>query len=73
MSTLPILRFVIAGQLRRNYVLSPQGKALLDVPGGNLLYAAAGMAVWESGIGLIGRVGEDYPQEWLMQLPRTRF
>lgn len=64
------MRFVVAGQLRRNYVLSPQGKAALDVPGGNLLYAAVGMAVWENGIGMIGRVGEDYPQEWLMQLAR---
>lgn len=73
MSTVPILRFVIAGQLRRNYILSPQGKAALDVPGGNLLYAAAGMAIWETGIGLISRVGEDYPQQWLAQLSQLGF
>ena len=70
MSTLPLLRFVIAGQLRRNYAILPSGKSLLDVPGGSLLYAAAGMAIWESGVGLIGRVGEDFPQEWLEGIAR---
>ena len=68
MSTAPELRFIIAGQLRRNYILTPQGNAALDTPGGSLLYAAAGLAIWESGIGLISRVGETYPQEWLDQL-----
>ena len=37
----------------------------MDVPGGNLLYAACGLGVWESGVGLLARVGEDYPREWL--------
>src|SRR5512138_434300 len=68
MNTLPLLRFVIVGRLRRNYVITPQGKALLDIPGGGLLYAAAGMGVWETGIGLIARAGEDFPQEWLAAL-----
>jgi len=57
--------FVVAGQLRRDFLLPPSGRPLLDVPGGNLLYAAAGMAVWETNIGLLARVGEDYPSEWL--------
>jgi sugar/nucleoside kinase (ribokinase family) len=68
MNTLPLLRFIIAGKMQRNHIVTPQGKALLDVPGGGLLYAAAGMAVWEAGIGLIGRAGEDFPQEWLAAL-----
>lgn len=67
MSILPLLRFLIAGQLRRYYTLLPNGKSLLDVPGGGLLYAAAGLGIWASGIGLIGRVGEDYPQEWVQR------
>ncbi len=57
--------FVIAGRLRREYLLPPQGQPLLDSPGGNLLYAAGGLAVWENDVGLLGRVGEDYPQQWL--------
>ncbi len=73
MGTLPLLRFILSGKLNRNYVITPQGKALNDVPGGGLLYAAAGMAIWETGIGLIGRAGEDYPAEWLSQFARRGF
>jgi hypothetical protein len=58
--------FVIAGRLRRDYLLPPEGRPLLDVPGGNLLYAAAGLGVWDSNLGLLARVGEDYPHEWLL-------
>ncbi len=60
-------RFLIAGQLTRDYVILPSEETLLDVPGGNALYAAVGVAVWEPkpAPALIARVGEDYPQEWL--------
>lgn len=57
--------FLIFGQLTREYLLPPTGNPRLDMPGGNLLYAAAGLRVWESSIGLVGRVGADYPREWL--------
>jgi sugar/nucleoside kinase (ribokinase family) len=57
-------RFVVAGLMRREYLLPPVGRPLLDAPGGNLLYAAGGLRVWESEIGLLGRVGEDYPIQW---------
>jgi sugar/nucleoside kinase (ribokinase family) len=57
--------YILAGQLHRDYLLSEKGPSRLDIPGGNLLYAAAGLGVWESGIGLLARVGEDYPHDWL--------
>jgi sugar/nucleoside kinase (ribokinase family) len=61
------LSTLFAGQLRRNYYISPAGRVYLDVPGGNALYAAVGYAVWEpdAAAGLVARVGEDYPQGWL--------
>lgn len=62
--------FVIAGRLTREYILPPSGQPLLDAPGGSLLYAAGGLAAWQSGIGLLARVGEDYPRPWLRQLER---
>jgi ribokinase len=58
-------QFLIFGKLTREYLLSATGPARLDTPGGSLLYAAAGLRVWESEIGLVGRVGSDYPREWL--------
>jgi sugar/nucleoside kinase (ribokinase family) len=57
--------FILAGHLHRDYLLSEQSRPQLDIPGGNLLYAAAGLGVWESRVGLLGRVGEDYPHDWL--------
>jgi len=65
MATPPILRYLIVGNLQRDYIITPKGNTLLDVPGGSLLYASAGLAVWEPGIGLVGRAGEDYPHDWL--------
>ncbi len=58
-------RFVLAGKLAREYLLPPSGPARLDSPGGNLLYAAGGLAIWGEQPGLIARVGEDYPRAWL--------
>lgn len=60
-------RYFIAGQLTRDFVILPSGQALVDVPGGNALYSAVGVAVWEANPlpGIVARVGEDYPQEWL--------
>lgn len=57
--------FLIFGKLTREYLLPPTGPVRLDAPGGSLLYAAAGLRVWEARIGLVGRVGNDYPREWL--------
>jgi sugar/nucleoside kinase (ribokinase family) len=65
--------YVISGQLRREYLLPPEGRPLLDVPGGNVLYAAAGARIWSDKIGLLSRIGEDYPQEWLKQFTKRGF
>jgi sugar/nucleoside kinase (ribokinase family) len=58
-------QFLVFGQLTREYLLPAVGHPRLDVAGGSLLYAAAGLRVWESEVGLVGRVGNDYPRDWL--------
>ncbi|MGE5123219.1 MAG: carbohydrate kinase family protein [Acidobacteriaceae bacterium] len=69
------LRYIIAGQLKRDFGLIPGGKAVVDVPGGNVIYAAAGLGVWEPPalVGLLARVGEDYPREWLAKFSQYGF
>jgi hypothetical protein len=54
-------RYLIAGQLRRDYLILPSNQVLMDVPGGNLLYAAVGVAVWEPDPppAVVARVGDD--------------
>ena len=59
------IQFVVIGKLTREFLLPASGQPRLDVAGGSLLYAAAGLGVWESGVGLVGRVGNDYPRAWL--------
>lgn len=65
-------RYLFAGQLTREYTVFPDGTCRLDSPGGNALYAAVGLAVWEPEPppGIIARVGEDYPREWLADFQR---
>jgi sugar/nucleoside kinase (ribokinase family) len=65
--------YLIAGQLKRETILTPSGKAWIDIPGGNLLYAAAGFGLWDQNLGLVSRVGEDYPYEWLDRFEKTGF
>jgi sugar/nucleoside kinase (ribokinase family) len=65
--------FVIVGKLNREYILPHLGPPLLDSPGGSLLYAAGGMAVWNTNAGLIGRVDEGYPGKWLRELEERGF
>lgn len=64
------LSFILVGQITRDYLLPPLGKPLLDSPGGNLLYAAGGLGVWETHMGLVSRVGENYPRQWLKDLQK---
>jgi len=66
--------FVIAGKLNREYILPIFGQPLLDSPGGSLLYAAGGLSVWgDTNAGLLGRVNEDYPRQWLRHLEARGF
>jgi sugar/nucleoside kinase (ribokinase family) len=65
--------FVVAGRLTREYLLPPQGSPLLDSAGGNLLYTAGGLAVWDKHIGLIARINQDYPKQWLESFEKRGF
>lgn len=60
--------YVIAGKFKREYLLPPVGEPLLDSPGGNVLYAAGGLAVWDRQMGLLSKIGEDTPRHWLRTL-----
>ncbi|MFQ5616524.1 MAG: carbohydrate kinase family protein [Anaerolineales bacterium] len=64
---------LIFGRLQRMYLLPPNKRPQLDVPGGNLLYAGGGLALWDKGIGLVARVGEDYPRVWIDQYKQRGF
>jgi sugar/nucleoside kinase (ribokinase family) len=67
------VHFIIIGKLTREFILPASGQPRFDVAGGSLLYAAGGLGVWETGIGLIGRVGDDYPRAWLNEVKQRGF
>ena len=61
--------YIFAGTLARDYFITAEGKPVIDILGGSLPYAAVGFKLWErSTPGIIGRVGEDFPQHWLKDL-----
>lgn len=68
-----LIRFVIAGRLNRDYILPISGPAQIDVLGGNLPYAAMGLHLWGGTAGLLGRISQDYPQEWFERLQSLGF
>ncbi|MAT43198.1 MAG: hypothetical protein CL609_12720 [Anaerolineaceae bacterium] len=69
----PFLRFVIAGNLFRDFLVYSNNKTALDIPGGGVLYTAAGLSLWDEHIGLISYVNEDYPDEWIQDFNKRGF
>jgi hypothetical protein len=60
--------YIILGQLKREFLITPNRKVVNDQPGGCLLYTAEGTSLWlkpDEKVGLVARVGEDYPRSWL--------
>ncbi|MEA4811522.1 MAG: carbohydrate kinase family protein [Anaerolineaceae bacterium] len=57
------LQAVLVGRLTRDYLLPYNGPAKLDILGGNLAYAAAGLLLWGGNAGLASRVSSAFPLE----------
>lgn len=72
-SSTPILRYIVAGKFSRDYLILPNGKTLIDIKGGSAFYSAAGLGLWDNGIGLLGIVNEEYPLEWLQDAENRGF
>jgi len=65
------LKYLVLGQLNREFLITPDQKVHPDQLGGNLLYAAEGVGLWldeNEKLGLVARVGEDFPREWLERI-----
>lgn len=59
---------ILLGRLQRDTIITSDGKARIDQPGGNLLYAAAACRLWGNNPGLIARVGSDFPAGWIHEM-----
>ena len=62
------VRYLIIGGLREDYCITHDGRARSGVLGGNAVYAATGAALWSDSVGILGRVGSNFPLSWLEQI-----
>jgi len=60
---------VIAGNLTIDDTVLPDGRTAMGAIGGDVLYTGLGAALWTPEVGLLSRVGDDFPAE---QLDRVR-
>ncbi|MBI3240959.1 MAG: carbohydrate kinase family protein [Chloroflexi bacterium] len=65
--------FAVVGGLREDYFITSAGEARLREIGGNAVYAAVGAALWRKSVGLIARIGENYPIEWIKLFEKRGF
>ncbi len=60
-----VVEFAVVGGLREDYFITPSGEVHLREIGGNAVYAAVGARLWSERVGLVARVGANYPEAWL--------
>jgi sugar/nucleoside kinase (ribokinase family) len=56
--------YAFAGGLRVDTILTPDGCVYAGAIGGNAAFAAAGARAWGAAVGMIARVGANYPAAW---------
>lgn len=62
------VRYLVIGGLREDYCITHDGQARSGVLGGNAVYAATGAALWSDSVGLLGRIGANFPSTWLDEI-----
>jgi len=65
-------KYVVAGNFTRDFIVTASHQPCLDIMGGSAPFAAAGCALWDGPVGILARVGEDYPADWLASLSKWR-
>ena len=60
--------FIFLGGLREDYCITHEGAAINHALGGNAIYAAVGARIWGKSVGLIGRIGSNFPDDWLRSI-----
>jgi hypothetical protein len=54
-------RVIVVGNLTIDDVVLPDGTTRMSSAGGNSLYTALGVRLWQPRVGLVTRRGEDFP------------
>jgi fructoselysine-6-P-deglycase FrlB-like protein/sugar/nucleoside kinase (ribokinase family) len=56
-------RVIVVGNLTIDDVVLPDGTTKMASVGGNSLYTALGVRLWQPGVGIVTRCGEDFPHD----------
>ena len=62
------VKFLIAGQIQREFIIDVNGRATSNQPGGSLLYAAAALHYWGEKAGLLAVIDHSVPATWIEAL-----
>lgn len=62
---------IVAGNLTLDDTVLPDGRTSMNTVGGDVLYTALGAALWTAPIGLLSRMGEDFPRTCLEDVARA--
>ena len=57
-----LVTYLISGQIHQEFSISQSGVTFNGYLGGNLTYAFSALSYWDSNIGLISRVGSNFPR-----------
>lgn len=68
MTSRRLVKYVVAGQIRDEYIIDTSGKANNGILGGSLLYTAAAVRQWGGQTGILGVVGSNFPQDRIKAL-----
>jgi len=59
---------ILIGSLARETIINNQNKTFIDFLGGSLLYSAYGALIAGCRCGLVAKVGENYPSDWIRDI-----
>lgn len=62
--------YIFIGGLREDYCITPDQQIISGTLGGNAVYSAVGARVWTDSVGIVSRIGNNYPMGWLDQLQK---
>jgi sugar/nucleoside kinase (ribokinase family) len=62
------VQYFTSGGMRIDYVITADHQVHLREMGGNAIYSAVGARIWGASVGILSRVGENYPRDWLARL-----
>src|SRR6185503_19397211 len=63
-----VILYTIGNFTIDDIVLWPGGQTWMNQPGGNVLFSALGARIWLDQVGLLARLGNDYPREKLKEI-----